>query len=215
MKALTEISFCWVDLTIMILLGVGLFRGRKRGMSGELLDLMKWLLIVFGGALLYQPITFYLSLVVPGLSALGGYLVAYIGFGLIMVLIFGSLKHNLGEKLSQGDLFGPVEYYLGMVSGMVRWACIIVATMALIHAREYTPVEVKAREKAQEDNFGSIRFFRLYSLQADVFKSSAIGRTIENSCPGLLIKATSPKLAPTPQTKTPPKDRRLNEVLDR
>jgi uncharacterized membrane protein required for colicin V production len=214
MKALTELSFSWVDLTVVVFLLVGLFRGRKRGMTGEMLDLVKWLLILFGGALLYEPLTHYLSQVVPGLSALGGYLLSYIGFGLLMVLIFGSIKHNLGDKIAQGELFGGAEYYLGMLAGIARWGCISLVCMALIHSREYTPVEIKAREKQQEDNFGSIRFFRLYSLQADIFKSSMIGQVVEKQIPSLLIKPTSPGLAPSVQSRTPPKQRRLNEVLD-
>lgn len=215
MKALTELSFSWVDLTVVALLAFGVTRGRKRGMSGELLDLVKWLLILFGGAFLYEPLTQCLSQVVPGLSALGGYLMAYIGFGLLMVLIFGSLKHNIGEKIAQGELFGGGEYYLGMFAGVVRLSCILLVSMALIHSREYTPMEIKAREKSQEDNFGSIRFFRLYSLQADIFKSSFVGQVVEKELPSLLIKPTSPNLAPSVQSRTPAKDRRLNEVLDR
>ena len=45
----------WVDLLVVILLTVGVLRGRKRGMSEELLDVIKWTLIVLVAGLLYEP----------------------------------------------------------------------------------------------------------------------------------------------------------------
>ena len=45
----------WVDLLVVVLLVVGVLRGRKRGMSEELLDVIKWSLIVLVAGLLYEP----------------------------------------------------------------------------------------------------------------------------------------------------------------
>lgn len=218
MKALTELSIAYIDLVVVALIAFGIFQGRKRGISGELLDVVKWIGIVVVGGMGYQPLTRMLGSYVPEMSHLTGYILVYCGVILLFMLVFGSLKHTFGEKIAAGDTFGAAEYYLGMVAGAVRFCCIIVATMALIHAREYTRVEVQAREKQQEDNFGSIRFFRLYSLQADIFQSSLTGRTLEQIAPSLLIKATGPNegvnAAPS-ATASKLQNRRLNEVLDR
>ena len=46
----------WVDLLTLALVIAGVCRGRKRGMSEELLDLIKWLLTVVIAGRLYQPL---------------------------------------------------------------------------------------------------------------------------------------------------------------
>ena len=43
---LKNFTLSWFDLVALAVLVVGLFRGRKRGMSEELLDVFQWLLIV-------------------------------------------------------------------------------------------------------------------------------------------------------------------------
>ena len=44
------------DLVLIVVLLTGIARGRKVGMSAELLSLLKWLAILFGCSLAYQPI---------------------------------------------------------------------------------------------------------------------------------------------------------------
>ena len=46
----------WFDIIAAGMVILGVFLGRRRGMSGELLDLITWLLVVFVGAWLYQPV---------------------------------------------------------------------------------------------------------------------------------------------------------------
>ena len=53
--SIETLSLSWVDLAVALLLGVGLWRGRKRGLSEELLDIIKWTLIVLVAGLLYEP----------------------------------------------------------------------------------------------------------------------------------------------------------------
>ena len=43
--------FNWFDFVVLIVLGIGVFRGRQRGMSEELLGLFEWLTIVVVSAL--------------------------------------------------------------------------------------------------------------------------------------------------------------------
>jgi len=47
MSAVTSLPFNWIDLAIVALIGVGVARGRKRGMSEELLAVIKWVVILF------------------------------------------------------------------------------------------------------------------------------------------------------------------------
>jgi len=45
-KYFEYLHFGWIDVLVLIALLVGFTRGRKRGMSVELLDVLKWLLVV-------------------------------------------------------------------------------------------------------------------------------------------------------------------------
>ena len=46
-----NLGFNWFDLFVLVMLIVGIFVGRKRGMSLELLAVLQWLVIVFVSAL--------------------------------------------------------------------------------------------------------------------------------------------------------------------
>lgn len=189
---LKTLTIPWVDVVILLALIVGIFQGRKRGILGEIIDLIRWVAAIAVASLFHVKLGKHLSWMIPGISTLFWNITAYILILLAFTLVAGSLKRAFADRLMNSDIFGGAEYYFGMVAGAIRMACVVVATMALIHAREYTPVEVQARERAQEQNFGSIRFFRLYSLQADIFQSSYVGRAINTHMPVLLIPATSP-----------------------
>ena len=215
MKYLTELTIAWVDIVVILLLVYGFFQGRKRGMSGELLDVVKWLLIVAGAGLAHRPLADTLRQYVPSLSPLASYVIVYIGIVCILGLVFSSIKHSVGEKIAQGELFGGLEFYAGMLMGSFRFACIALVAMSLIHARLYTATEVKAREKAQEDDFGSIRFFRLYKLQSDIFQVSYVGRGVEQFLGGFLIPSTPPGGgAPPAETSAHKREKGVYEILD-
>src|ERR1041385_6896189 len=136
----------WVDLAVVGLLIIGVLRGRKRGMSEELLDLLKWLLIVVVGAQLYQPLGDMLA-ANSMFSRLSWYLAIYVTLILAIKIIFGVIKKKVGEKLLGSDIFGRAEYYLGMSAGAVRYACVIIAVMAVIHARLFSREEIDAHRK--------------------------------------------------------------------
>ena len=180
------------DLVLVAVLVTGVFRGRKNGMSGELLQLLMWLLIIFGCAAIYEPAGSFLAQSSP-LALLTCFLLAYIGGALVIFGLFLLLKHALGGKLIGSDIFGSTEYYLGMASGVVRFSCILLAVLALLNARYFTPTEVRAMEKFQNDMYGSNFFPGLQSLQAEVFEKSFSGRFIKENLEFLLIKPTKPE----------------------
>ena len=47
-------------------------------------------------------------------------------------------KWLLGHRMGENNFFGGGEYYLGMSSGMVRFACMLLAVLALLNAPYYT-----------------------------------------------------------------------------
>ena len=46
----------WFDMVVVITLLLGINRGRKHGMSEEMMIAMQWIAIVVGGAFLYKPL---------------------------------------------------------------------------------------------------------------------------------------------------------------
>jgi len=190
---LDALPFNTFDVLLVVILGAGLYHGRKAGMSGELLSMAKWLAIVFACAVAYQPAGAYFAQSTEMFSTLSCYLMAYVGSALVIILIFAGISRSLGGKLLGSDLFGGAEYYLGMGSGMVRYACILLAGLALLNARFFPSSEVKAMERFQNDVYGSNFFPGLHSVQASVFERSLTGPFIKEYLSFFLIKPTEPE----------------------
>src|SRR5438045_1077776 len=126
------------DVFLVAVLVAGVYQGRKRGMSGELLNVIKWLAILLVCALAYEPIGSLFGQTMGVFSTLTCYLIAYVSAALVVLLLFVAVKRGLGGKLMGSDLFGGAEYYLGMGSGLVRFACIMLTVLAVLNARHFT-----------------------------------------------------------------------------
>src|SRR5882762_1016131 len=131
----------WFDVVALVMVTVGVFVGRKRGMSAELLDLIQWLLIVFGAAMATDPFGRMLS-DISGLSPVYTYVTAYLLTAIFIKLVFLTIKRMAGEKLVGSDVFGDFEYYLGMTGGAIRFACITLFALALLNAKPVTETEL-------------------------------------------------------------------------
>jgi len=190
--SMDSLPFNAFDLILVTVLVLGIFRGRKNGMSGELMYVLKWLTILFVCALAYEPIGALCGQTVGLFSTLSSYLMAYIGAAIVILLLFTGLNRAVGGKLLGSDLFGGAEYYLGMGSGLIRFACVLLTALALLNARYYSPQEVKAEEAFQNDVSGSHYFPTLHSVQATVFERSLTGPWIRDNLGFLLIKPTEP-----------------------
>ena len=185
-------SFSWIDLVIAGVLVVGIIRGRKRGMSEELLDLLKWILIVVVAGFGYEPLGSMLTGSTM-FSRLACYVAMYTALVFSLVLLFAFIRRQIGGKIIGSDVFGSAEYYLGMCAGVVRYACVTLVVMALLNARYFSPAEVHDKIKYQEDNFGSIYFPTLCSVQNEVFVRSLIGRLTQDYLGTVLIRPTAPE----------------------
>jgi uncharacterized membrane protein required for colicin V production len=166
------------DLVVVTMLGVGVFRGRSRGMSLELLDLLQWLIIVVVGALVYQPVGQYL-VSFAHLSVLSSYVLVYLLVIVSVRLFFGWIKRLVGEKLVGSDVFGSWEYYLGMAAGATRFACYLIVGMALLNAKYVSPEEMASDARMQQENFGDISFPTIGRIQQSVFVASASGSLVK------------------------------------
>ena len=185
-----KLPFNFFDFVLLAVLVAGVLRGRKHGMSEELLGLFQWLAILIVCALAYEPIV---KLFVGSFTLLFCYVMAYLTAGLVVLIVFAGIKRALGGKLLGSDIFGKAEYYLGMGSGLVRFSCMLLAALALLNARYFSPTEVKAMENFQNDVYGSNFFPTLHTVQSAVFERSLLGPWIKENLSFLLIKPTEPE----------------------
>jgi uncharacterized membrane protein required for colicin V production len=187
-----ELSFNWFDLLVMATLVIGLLRGRKRGMSEELLDVFMWLCIIVVGALAYRPAGRLLAQV-TNFGLLASNIIGYALVAAILTLIFTSVKRAVGEKLVHSDAFGRFEYYFGMLAGALRFFCVLLFLINFLHAKYISDAERAATARMQAENFGSISFPTMGSLQHAIFYESVSGKFIRKHLRDQLIEPVAGK----------------------
>ena len=181
----------WFDILVLTVLFLGYVRGRKHGMSKELIVMLGWLAAVLVSAIAYEPLGLLLDDTLH-LGKLVSYILAYVLVAGLVLLVFFYLDGTVGRKLSNSDAFGKSEFYLAMPAGMLRFGCVLLALLALLNARLYRTAEIKAMQKYQMDNYGSQFFPTLASIQSGVFEESFTGPQIRKYMGFLLIKPTFP-----------------------
>ena len=188
---MNALPFNWIDLAIVAVIAIGVVRGRKRGMSEELLDVVKWLVILLACSRLYEPLGVMLAGATV-FSTLSCYVAVYALLAMLVALIFGAIRRQIGAKLVSSDFFGMGEYYLGMAAGGFRYACIVLVVMAFLHARHYSEAELQAQVAQQERDFGSSFFPTFGTFQQSVFHQSFVGSQVRQYLGTLLIASTAP-----------------------
>jgi uncharacterized membrane protein required for colicin V production len=201
----------WFDLLVLGLTIFGLYRGRKRGMSEELLDLFQWLAIVVLAALFYAPLGRTISKTTD-MPPFFGNIAAYAFIAILIKLCFTTAKRAVGEKLVQSDAFGHFEYYLGMLAAPVRYACILIFVLSFVHAKHVSDAERAATARMQEENFGSISFPTFGSLQHTIFHESFSGKFIARHLRDQLVQPADAAGRPH-ETIAQRRERAVEEVL--
>ena len=209
-----NIQFSWVDLVIVVLLIVGMVHGRKRGASLELLDVIKWMVVVVAGAVLYRPVGDFLASTTP-LTHLLSYIVVYVFTMLVTLYTFAAIKTSVGEKILTSDAFGDGEYYLGIFAGFTRYFCVILVVLSLINARHYQPHEANARIESQMYNFGMV-FFTMPGFQKEVFQQAMLGRLTQDYLSLALIEPTpsDDNVMGAHRRAVKAREQHMNEILD-
>ena len=133
-----HLAFNSFDLALVGLLAFGFWRGRKRGMSRECLPLLFWLGVVLAGGFGYA---------IVGDQFLNGsaiktvygkhftnrtavFVWSYLLIALVVYIVFAALSRAFKAKLEGSNAFGGSEYYLGIIAGILRYACILLAVLA-------------------------------------------------------------------------------------
>jgi uncharacterized membrane protein required for colicin V production len=187
----------WFDGVVVILIGFGLFRGRKNGMVKELLPLFLWLGIVIGGGLGYEK-TGQIFINNLRFNRTTGCIFGYLSIALAVWLVFLFLKRLLDKRMTGSGVFGGSEYYLGMISGMVRYVCVVLFVAALLNAPFYTAAEIKAHREFNNRVFGGGEkgysgdyIPSVQEIQEQVFKKSLAGPFIKDKL-GIILIETAP-----------------------
>ena len=196
------LGFNCFDLILIGVLAFGFWRGRKNGMTKEFLPVIKWLVIVVACTLGYNWLggMFIQWGVVKSVfgstfkQETAGAVSAYLAIALAVYAIFSFIKGRLREKVEGSNAFGSNEYYLGMLSGTVRYACIIVFFLALLNAPVYSQADIQSQKDYNNKWFGgglqgySGDFIpSINEIQGSVFKDSLLGPQIKNNLGMLLI----------------------------
>ena len=207
--ALDNLPVNWFDGVVLGMLIIGLFRGRKLGMSKEVLPLLKWVTLVVVCGLWYQKVA-QLLVNAAALSKLPSCIFGYLLLAFVIFLLFMVLRRLLVYRLAENNLFGSGEYYLGMLSGMIRFACMLLAVLALLNAPFYTSADIRKHDAYVKRWFGggvySGDFFpSLQIVQDEVFTKSFTGPYIKDYLGAVLIET-----APAPAAKPEPKPAVVN-----
>ena len=181
----------WFDITVIAVLVIGFYYGRKNGMSKEVLPLLQWLSIVIVSGLFYPTVAQWLVNMAL-LKFPAGCVMGYMLLALAVFFVFSLLKRALTRWLFGSNLFGSAEYYLGIPAGMVRFACILLFALAFLNARQFTAEEIKARHDYEQRWYGSDFFPGLQTVQEQVFEKSVTGHCIMEYLGVLLIQSTPP-----------------------
>ncbi len=147
-------SFGLFDVLLALVIAFGCWRGKKRGISEELLDFLQWLVIVVAAGFLYGMVGDLLAQTkLPRLWAnMGGYILVIIAVS----ILFSFIKKSAGNKLVDSDFFGSWEYRLGTAAGAIRYLCIWIAILSLMSARYFDAAVVAAERKAQKKEVGIV-----------------------------------------------------------
>jgi uncharacterized membrane protein required for colicin V production len=217
MNNIPHFTLSWVDLVVLLVVIAGIVRGRKRGMSEELLDIIKWVSVLVAVAFLQRPMGEMLASSTAVFSLLSCYIFVYTMIVVVFKVLFGFLRKQIGDKLVSSDFFGGAEYYLGMLAGAFRYVCVTIVVLAFLNARYYSPEEIQADINFQANNFGDIRFPTLATLQNEVFTRSFFGTATREFAPFLLIPSTPPEAKGLggDNNVARARERSVNQVLER
>jgi len=204
----------YVDFIAIVWLIFGLFYGRKRGMTQEILPTIQWVAIVVVAGLFYRPLALSIRQY-AGFDSLWSNVTGYLLIAFAVHLVYLWIKHLIHQKLIGTDMFGRMEYYFGMAAGVIHFGCILIMVFALLNARIVTQAELAKTEKAQSDAFSDIRFPTYGSIQQAFLFQSFTGGLIETNLSAVMIASAA---APLPGSKNvtlkAQQEQMINEILD-
>jgi len=206
-------KFNYFDIVAVIWLIIGLFWGRKKGLSQELLPLLQWIGIVAAGGLLYRSLSPLIRQNTQ-FTELWSNIAAYLIIAAGVHLLYLWFKQMLAARLVEKDPFGRAEFYLGMTAGVARFGCMLLVAMSLMNSRVETAAELASTERFQKDNFSDIRFPTYGELQQDVLFKSFSGTWVQSKLKSVLIASVNASPPPTSETIAQKSNRIIDDILN-
>jgi len=197
-----KLLFNWFDIALVLVIVFGLWRGRSHGMSKEFLPVTQWLVMILAAAFSYHPLGDRLIQLGYNRNVFGknfneltvAYLTSYLAVAIAVFIVFSFIKRAFKARIEGSNAFGSGEYYLGMISGAVRYLCMVIFALALLNAPYYSPADIIAAKAFSNREFGgglsgfSGDFFpTLSETQVTIFKDSLAGPFLKSNLAVLLI----------------------------
>ena len=197
-------TFDWFDVALVGVLAIGYWRGRRRGMSKELLPTLQWVAILLGAGLGHIYLADWLKQQGYVRQVFGNHfnertaalMSAYLLILLAIFIIFSALKRKYNPKLEGSNFFGSNEYYWGVCAGLVRYACMLLVGLALLNAPFYTQSDIAAQQAYNNrwyggglKNYNGDFIPTVYEVQDSVFKKSLVGPYIKEGLSVLFINS--------------------------
>ena len=200
-------AFNWFDVALVLVLAFGFWRGRKRGMTKELLPSLQWLAILLGAGFGHVFVADWLQQQGVIKQVFGNHfnertaalMSGYLSIAFVIFVVFTMLKRQLNPKLEGSSFFGGNEYYWGVVAGLIRYICMVLVALALLNAPYYSLADI-AKAKAYNNRWygGGLKDYSgdfipsVDEVQVSIFKESLIGPFIKDDLSMLLINTTEP-----------------------
>ena len=203
------------DVFVLVILIVGLIRGKIRGMSEELLDVFKWLLVVVAAAYGYKPAGDWVANFV-NIPFLIAHIVCYLLIVMVITSIFATVKRKMGEKVFESDLFGKGEYPLGALAGMVRYGCMLMMFLAVLNAFVLDYAKIAVSEKDQDKDLGMTLIPSKEALHRGIFVNSLTGQFVRKNLEEQLIipRAFMPNPGVAKETPAQQREKAVNDAIN-
>ncbi|HEY6167509.1 MAG TPA: CvpA family protein [Verrucomicrobiae bacterium] len=198
--SLSNFTIGWFDFLAVLTVLLGVKLGGNRGMSKEFLRFVQWCVIVLAAAVFYETVGGMISQFAHVGSTFGNVL-GYLFVASVVKFIFSLIGQRIGDKIEAGHIFGRLEYHLGPVAGGVRFFCIVLLLLALLHAAMPTADQRQRDVKFQTDNYGAVYFPTLSIVNDEIFNHSFSGRWINDKLSFLLIAPHVAPIAPAAESK--------------
>src|SRR5580658_10258197 len=151
-------AFNWFDVALVLVLAFGFWRGRKRGMTKEMLPTLQWVAILLGAGFGHTYLADWLEKRGTISQVFGSHfnertaalMSAYLSILFIIYMVFSTLKRKFNPKLEGSNFFGGNEYYWGVVAGLVRYVSMVLVALALLNGPFYSASDISA-EKAYDN----------------------------------------------------------------
>ena len=198
----SHFAFNWFDVAMVLVLALGFWRGRKRGMTKELLPTLQWVAILLGAGLGHVFLASWLQQQGFIRRVFGNHfnehtaalMSAYLTIMFFILVVFVGLRRKFNPKLEGSSLFGGNEYYWGVVAGLIRYISIVLVGLALLNAPFYSAADIENNKAynnrwfggGQKDYAGDF-IPSVDEVQTSVFKQSLVGQFIKERLSLLLI----------------------------